>query len=942
MHTRVVKRTYEFGKSVDMDAAVRSNRRSRLDSTHPGAVPHIGVGAVPQTIGRRKRARDDASNGGSTRFITRRRTDQHVPMHTKASRGLKRSREMYTTTSTIVAAKIILRFMRKYATSRLTTRTLVLATLPYAATGASPELYAVLGHSLSMVRTTSAPTVRCMRRLIQHTGLFIRVEGVSNHADIFAARVLRSFDVSGNTDSYTTASTTAFATAHTSEYKPAVELQRNAKLLSTLFCKTRQYILKTVSNKIGLRNTPLLSDGVNATLCLCLRNFDVALSNWHRDNSEQLQYRTQRVLFNVYDTETVLRTVMQDAQGCCVPKPFLASQATFYHKEFHKIETTFLKASVMFGGAELVQKMNNMYRKQRQLAIVNSPVGGFTVATEPLLTATCDTHTTSTMRRILHQQHAQDTYSQEAFNHESVLDASFRIKYAHVGRDDKSLRQAVNIFDQGRKDDLRQKMCCTDTDNGTPVYAHALLVVVELRKHLQELNLHTHCDLVLGWLDTKRWKKCLEVGRMTWTDVVGILKIVVYAMRYCIGTDVARKVLYTQQLSKCMDHGSVTSCTDAHRVLCSRPRAYTRLMGATLSKMSELFGVDDKAVVCDKNGESPGLALDRDTYVRLRNSINSLFGAEHSNTTAQLRGMFCDMAETITQELQHLDVKLCNAGTDAIRLSSMAENVETEQLAVRGWFVQGLGTTNTYEWMKHHADSSTPGVGRVQPLVATVFKGYISLIMDEASLQIEEVDYPELAILDIPYIHTTRGMFYGQVAQATVLVLLGQRLTDVGVSRREIETCLHRVAVDPSFIDVGQPETCRGEKQAQDSLREITRDALDYITVTDATRDLILQEVSRKTCHRGYPTSVVASSIARKWKAATAKSVPGASGQSCDIFASAAHTRDAFSSGLMLPNVARYLAQDFHFSTMALVQRVVFNVAVQYERYRELMHTMDM
>ncbi|KAJ1470463.1 hypothetical protein T484DRAFT_1753814 [Baffinella frigidus] len=936
MYTRVVKRACEFGGVVDIDAAVRSSRRSRLGDTHLSVVPHISTAAVPRAIGRRKRARDDTNNGASIRCTTRSRTDQHVPIHTKPSRGRKRSREVYTTMSTIVAAKTIMRFMHKYATSRSTTRTLVLATLPPVVTGASPELSAVLGHNLFMARATSAPTLRCMRRFIQHTGLFIRVDGVSNHADIFASRVLRSFDVCGNTDSYTTvsttASTTSSTTAYTTEYKPAIELQRSAKLLSTLFCKTRQYILKTVSNKVGL-HTPVLSGGVNAALCLCLRNFDIALSNWYRDNSEELQIRTQRVLFNVYDAEAVLRTAMQDAQGCCVPKPFLAPQATFYKKESDNIEMKFLKSSVMFEGVEIIQKMKSVYRKQRQLAVAT--VCQASVAT------TCDTHTTSTMRRILHQQHAQDTYSQEAFNHECVLDASFRIKHPHVGRDDKSLRQAIDIFDQGCKDNLRLQMCCTDADNGTPVYTHALLVVVQLRKHLQELNLHTHCDLVLGWLDVKRWKKSLEAGRMTWTDVVGILKIVVYAMRYCIGTDVARKVLYEQQLSKRMNDVSESSCTDAHRVMCSKPRAYTRLMGSTPKKISELVGVDDKHVVCDKNGASLRLALDYDTYVGLRDRINSLFGAEHSKTTAQLRGMFCDMAESVVQELQHLDVKLCNAEMDAIRLSSMAQNVETEQLAVRGWFDQGLGMTNTYEWMKRHTCASAAGVGRVQPLVATVFKGYISLIMDETSLQIEEVDYPELTMLDIPYIHTTRGMFYGQVAQATVLVLLGQRLTDVGVSRREIEACLNRVAADPAFIDFGLPETCRGEKQAQDSLREMARDALDCITVTDATRDRILQEVARETCHSVYPTSVVASSIARKWAAATAKSVPDASGQSSGMFASAAHTWDVFSSGLMLPNAARYLAYDFHCSTMALVQRVVFNVAVHYERYRELMHKMD-
>jgi hypothetical protein len=88
--------------------------------------------------------------------------------------------------------------------------------------------------------------------------------------------------------------------------------------------------------------------------------------------------------------------------------------------------------------------------------------------------------------------------------------------------------------------------------------------------------------------------------------------------------------------------------------------------------------------------------------------------------------------------------------------------------------------------------------------------------------------------------------------------------------------------------------------------------------------------------------------------AATAKAVPGDGGgggggdaSSCQkqttagvvsVFASAASTYDAFSTRLMLPTAARFIAHDFHSSTTALVQRVLFNVAVHGDRYRELAH----
>ena len=64
--------------------------------------------------------------------------------------------------------------------------------------------------------------------------------------------------------------------------------------------------------------------------------------------------------------------------------------------------------------------------------------------------------------------------------------------------------------------------------------------------------------------------------------------------------------------------------------------------------------------------------------------------------------------------------------------------------------------------------------------------------------------------------------------------------------------------------------------------------------------------------------------------------MPDLFGQSPPTFVSPAATVEAFSSELMLPKAALCLASDFHSNTVALVQRVMFNMAVHSERYRDL------
>jgi hypothetical protein len=207
-----------------------------------------------------------------------------------------------------------------------------------------------------------------------------------------------------------------------------------------------------------------------------------------------------------------------------------------------------------------------------------------------------------------------------------------------------------------------------------------------------------------------------------------------------------------------------------------------------------------------------------------------------------------------------------------------------------------------------------------------------------------EVDYPELMILDIEYIQKARGDFYGNVAQATVLVIMGQRLTELGVSAKCIHSCLGRISMAPSFILLGKAETCRGDECVVGPFLEMCSKSLQDVLPGDAkdvnnTRN-ILSQLEREISHNAYPSSPIASSIAKKWITATL----GACEETTDgvvavhrNFFSPEATRSAFSSQLLLPRAAQSVSRDFHFYVMGIFKRACFNFAVHSERYIEMM-----
>lgn len=931
MHTRVVKRRAGNTDTVSCESESRSRRKPRIGETN------VECETGQTDKGCLKRA-CRATLHSSTSRITHNQ-DDCVFSNTRVRGKRKRLADERTVIS--MAITIVVRFMRKFATPLRTMRALAIATLPPSSTGASKQMSTMLGHQLYMVRALRPLTIRAMQRFIRRTGLFRAMKSDSAHLSVFASRILRCFDVCGCPMSY----------------RPngkCVSVEHSAQVFSDLLQSAvgLNYVFMAAQKRVLDYTWPTTVYGggeEKLSLCTHLCKFDNALSAWRKDTSFELQDRTKNVLFNIYDTVALLRVGVRHAEMSCVPKPFLQARVCHYELEARKVEKKFLKVTSMFNGRDMLEKMKVSYHDKYTRGTSNivcvSQTTPSTCSSGPLSRVHANTTDHTAMKDILYSLRSFDTYTSEEVHHESILEASFHIKHPHLGRDDVYIQGAVKLYTQGQLDNLRTQMRGDDMHEGVPVYRHAILAIARLRDHLAELHVHSHRDKIFSWLDDRKLKRHLGIGTLTWSYIISMLHMSVYAMRYCIGTDVARDVLYKARSRDAVKKSnsntisnSIYSCTDAQRVLITRPRSYVRLMKKTSNVPS--CGNGEDGSMFDQHGDSNHFALDRATFMLLKRRINAISDANNTHTTAELGTLFCDTLACITEELCKLDVSLANADINASRSCSLSSLVATEQASVSRWFKHPSGMQNTVAWLKQHGGGS---------MKQRVFRGYMSLIMGEKSLALDEIHYPEVVALDIPYIHKARGAFYGKVAQATVLVILGQRLTDAGVSNVCINSCLSLLASETAFIKFGTPEVCRCSKEMQDSLQEATRGAINTTfprwegslglnvgCVSDTKRDLIICEIARETTHYGYPTTPVASSIARKWTTAASMAVPDERGHLPPVFASPEATRAGFASRLMLPRAVLCLSRDFHFNSIALVQRVTFNIAVHGERYREI------
>ncbi|KAJ1465977.1 hypothetical protein T484DRAFT_1757013 [Baffinella frigidus] len=674
--------------------------------------------------------------------------------------------------------------MRKFATPMRVMRALAAATLP---TGMSVESKTV---GLTRVINSSS-TARAMRRFLHRSTLFNTKSKQSAH--VSALRIFRCFDVCGNTSSYKP-NGKCVSVEHSANVFS--DLVNAASGLYTIFTAARQSVLDGTWPS-SVPNTY----AVKITLCKQLYKFDTALSEWRKDTSFELQEDTRNVLFNLCDATAVLCEGVRHATGSAIPSPFLHAKIVHFQEVSRQVEAKFLKAAVMFNGIEMLDRMKATYHNKN--GSINTDVVALPLS-QPLHNENyndcnidynineVETAEGLKMRDIVYSLSSHDTYTYEEVQHESVLDLAFQIKEPHLGRIDPYLQRVTKVYDEGCVFNMYFEIRAQPSYEAVPIYRHTILAVTRLRDHLQELDLHSHRDLVLRWLDIKRLKTSIKKGTLTWAYIISMLQISVYAMRYCVGSDVARVVLFKNRQHvvnsrRGLSPNSTLSCNNAERVLVSKPQAYLRLIHDT----SNALRSSDRENTLDRTGDGSRFALDRDVYIHLKSRIKSISGANATHTTSELGILFCNVLVSITTELRKLDVSLANAEIQATRSCSMSMYIETEKIAMAQWFEKGLSMKNTLQWLKQHKESS---------MTRRIFSGYMSLIMSEASLQLDEMRYPELVVLDISYIHKARGTFYGQVALATVLVIVGQRLTEDGIPRNFINECLSLLSVHSEFI----------------------------------------------------------------------------------------------------------------------------------------------
>jgi hypothetical protein len=711
-------------------------------------------------------------------------------------------------------------------------------------------------------------------------------------------------------------------------------------------------------------------------LCTYLESFNRAVLEWQRWKSQPMQRRVELVLHNLYDIEKGLRTEVYDRVSSCVRKPFVEAEADRCNVQSRLVERQFMVSTCLFGGHDMLSKMKEGFQACN---MTDTPVATdvrYGAKTTALPGSVQLSQRKGEMERIIFNERSRSVISIEASHHEAVLDSGFHFKFPHMQRNDSCFDTMRHLVAAGFQANMREQLQ-GDTEH-TPVYRNALLAIKYVREQLQELHIFLHKDKILAVLDDKKLNATLRDGSLTWPLAVRLFRTIIYAMRFCVGNDSSRAVLYEQRSRLCQDGGALRtvfdgSCSKEERYFSMRPAAYNRLLEevAEASRGGSAFNL--RALMCRKDGakkqshhttttlaatdatsdipsqDNDKYALDETTYKQLMLMVQRIEHADSTNSASALVVVFCDTMQCIMEALDKLDVCLTNANIASTRLSTIEANVKKEQILVAPWFQQGLGMRNTLKWLRFHAGNGTKNkfvsasVKAATPnIMQLVYRGYISLLMDPNAQMIDEVDYPELLVLDIEYIQKTRGLFYGYVAQATVLVIIGQRLTEAGVSGKCIHSCIGRLVLDPAFILLGNADTCRAEPRVVDPLLSKCAKYLQEVLPAKTgshVLQLILREVARETTTNGYPSSPIASSIAQKWITATLQAcleTPCGMYVVHPAFSSPEATRAAFSSELLLPKAALYLSRDLHFYTLDIIKRTSFNVAVHSERYKKI------
>jgi hypothetical protein len=843
------------------------------------------------------------------------------------------------------AGNVVVRFMTRAARRSETLRAVASATLPPAVSGASVAFAQRLGHHGFTPVMTARRTIRAMQRFVGFSGLCDhRSFGTTQNA---ALRLLRCFDVCANNATYSTAAISD---------STAAELRASAAALCETFDAARGRILRTQVRATACEQQQLETR---------VTRFNVAMTVWHTENCVAFRKRVRVVLFNLYDVEAVLREGAATNEGCGVRKPFLLQGAENMLRSSYDVSTKFLSRTSTFGGSSMLQDMDREYAtssyagrqqgwlegrqqqhaqqdheqrarqdRQRQHPRLRPRLPAHASA----CTTTTDPAAVPAISRVLASTRTSDKYDMGEVHHESVVDPAFQLTRAHLGRDDPCLAEASLVYDQGREANLRLQLEAGAATAAGPSYRHLLITIVQVREHLMDMEVYQCRGLLEDKLDDVAWKRSIDAGTLQWGDASSLLQTVLDFMRYCVGSESARAVIYRdrkrQARRAARAASTAVSCHDAQLVMVSKTKLYDRMARRSANKMhvsalEQLHERRHRAAPAaeDRREDRRCHALDHKTFAHFNNRIEEFTAAckTTGRTTSAIFGEFIVLLVALQAEMNSLDVLLSNAAVTCIRMQSRRENILEE----RRWFEQrGLCAHNTLAWLQKAVHRV--GVQETSPADTRelVWHTYVALIMDPGSAEVQEEHYPELLVLDIAYIQRARAAFHGQVAQAATLVILGQRLTELGGSRDSIASVLHDVTCCDAFAELGAPETRRGDAAVVHGLQ-----ASIGARVRDATGEYtsIVSEAVRETCHVSYPASRVARTIAAKWA-----SVARDAFRAPDAFASPEATLAAFSTALQLPYAARFLSPALYDSIASIVARCNLNLAVHARSYKTL------
>ena len=282
--------------------------------------------------------------------------------------------------------------------------------------------------------------------------------------------------------------------------------------------------------------------------------------------------------------------------------------------------------------------------------------------------------------------------------------------------------------------------------------------------------------------------------------------------------------------------------------------------------------------------------------------------------------MFTDTLAHINQKLHDLDVKLTNARINHVRNLDIFEIIKTETSFYNKLFESGMSTTNTAKMLASVSRSWASSYGTSDiSMENAVFEGFLALLLTPGAEKLSKIAYPETFLLDIIEIGVNQKILYGLWAQAALLVVVNQRLSESSVKSEDFDEILEDITYSAAFQMLLWPICDISSWQQKASIESAVTVALREVTqIADVSG--ILREVERETSNFGYPTTPIASSIAMQWSQEMRGVVLGTT----------------FRPHIGLPKAAMKLADKSTSMMAEIVLRVKTNIDVHRPLYNKL------